>query len=181
MITDPMLTPIGTTGKPHGINGELNLLLDDDFTDSGLTPDDLRCVVMDVDGINVPFFIDSWRAKGTNNVLIKIDGVDNEIQAKELANKTVSALKEDVETMEVVGEDDGFYATDLIGYSINVDHQAIGVIADIEDSTENALFIIKRNYSDKPLYIPIAEQFITGINPDTSTIDMTLPEGLLNL
>ncbi len=176
-----MLAHIGRTGKPHGINGELNLLLDEEFVDCGLTPDNLRCVVMDIDGINVPFFIERWRAKNGDNILVKIDGVDNEIAAKELSNKSVSALAEEVADMTRSDREDGLYATDMIGYNVVDNGLTVGEIVDIEDSTDNALFIVRRPDSDKPLYIPIADSLISMIDTDNHTVGMDLPDGLLNL
>ena len=55
----------------------------------------------------------------------------------------------------------------------------IGEIVDIEDSTENALFIIKSG--DNVVYIPIADEMIEDVISDTKTIVMNLPEGILDL
>lgn len=180
MITDDILTPIGKIGKPHGINGELNLLLDDDFAFNGPEIDTLRCIVIDIDGINVPFFIDSWRAKSDVNLLIKIDGIDSDNEARRLGGKTAMALKEDYDPADGNGED-GLYAADLIGYTLIDDGTPLGTIEDIEDSTDNALFIISRPDSDKPLYVPIALQLITEIDQQNKTITMSLPQGLVDL
>ncbi len=78
-------------------------------------------------------------------------------------------------------DDDGFYAADLIGYTIvHADGRPVGKITDINDSTENALFIIQSpDGTDK--YIPIADELIDEINPENRYITMTLPEGLLDL
>lgn len=56
----------------------------------------------------------------------------------------------------------------------------MGTITDIEDSTENALFVINRP-DGQPAYIPIADELIDEINPEERYIVMTLPEGILDL
>lgn len=181
MITGEMLAPIGHTGKPHGINGELNLFVNDRFLDSDISLDDLRCIVMDVDGIFVPFFIGKLRAKGFDNLLVKIDGIDNEKDAKELASKTVYALTDEYNPSSTQNGKDGLYAEDLIGFAVNDEGKHLGVIEDIDDSTDNALFIISRVDSDKPLYIPIADDFIDNIDIEKKIISMSLPQGMTDL
>ena len=59
MITPDILTSIGTFFKPHGIKGEISATLDYD-----IDPSELRCIVLEIDGIIVPFFVDSRRPKG---------------------------------------------------------------------------------------------------------------------
>ena len=56
----------------------------------------------------------------------------------------------------------------------------MGVITDINDSTENALFIVELP-NGKSTYIPIADELIDEINEEEKYIVMTLPEGILDL
>lgn len=174
MITRRQLTEVGRTIKPHGINGEIAATVD-----PILDLDNARCVVLDIDGIYVPFFVESWRSRGSEAVLLDIDGVDDEKAAKALCGKDIYALNEDVEHP---GNDaDGFYADDLVGYSIiDATGELIGVIAGIDTSTVNTLFEVKRP-DDTKIYVPLADEFIIAIDPDKSTITMELPDGLLDL
>lgn len=178
MITCDQLTPIGHTIKPHGINGEIATAIDNDVDLSGL-----RCLVMDIDGIFVPFFINSFRPRGPEAVLLAIDGISNEREAKDICPKTVYALKTDIGELnkENTDNDDGFYAEDLIGFHVVVGGNGIGEITAVDDSTENYLFIITPNRPGKPLYIPVADEFIDEVDPLNHTIAMSLPNGLLDL
>jgi 16S rRNA processing protein RimM len=74
MIVRDQLIAVGRFNKAHGVNGEVQATLD---IDADLLPR-LRCIVTDVDGIYVPFFIASHRSKGAQSVLLTIDGIDNE-------------------------------------------------------------------------------------------------------
>ena len=49
----------------------------------------------------------------------------------------------------------------------------------MDDSTENALFVVENE--GKTVYIPISEDFITEIDEQGKTIEMDLPEGILDL
>lgn len=181
MITRVELTDIGRTIKPHGINGEIATAINQD-----MDFERLRCVVMDIDGIFVPFFINTVRPRGSESVLITLDGINDEKEAKELCGKTVYALKSDLsaiaETREPDDEDDeeGFYAEDLIGYKVTADGMSVGEITGVDSSTDNLLFIVANDKGDTA-YIPVADEFIINIDTDSHIIEMSLPHGLLEL
>ena len=165
MILKEELTEIGRFGKPHGIQGEINATVDDD-----VDVDAINRIVVNIDGIYVPFFIRSIRVKRLDSVIIGIDDINNEDQAARFTNLDIYALISDNIREVPNNDDDGFYAADLIGYTI--------VYAD--GRPENALFIIQSpDGTDK--YIPIADELIDEINPENRYITMTLPEGLLDL
>lgn len=180
MIRDSELTLIGRFNKPHGVSGEIAATL---FYDD-LDLRSLRCIVVKVDAINVPFFLTELRPKGRETVLLSIDGYSSDESVAVMTNKDIYALS--TELREAIGEDeeedDGFYAADLAGYTLlDGSGATIGTIEGIEDSTANVLFIVRRPGSDKEVFVPVADEFITDINPDTRTIVMQLPEGLLSL
>ena len=79
MIFESDLRPIGKLLKPHGICGEITALLMDDI--------DLRqlsCIILQLDGIFVPFFLRVVRPKSSETDLVLIDGVNDEAQASSL-------------------------------------------------------------------------------------------------
>ena len=57
MIRQDDVYKIGRLGKPHGIHGELSLQFADDVFDRT----DADYLILDVDGILVPFYIDEYR------------------------------------------------------------------------------------------------------------------------
>lgn len=181
MILQSELSPIGRIGKPHGINGEMTLILDDVALDAEIDVGELRCVVIDIDGINVPFFIESSRPKSSGSLLVAIDGIDTDVDAKTLAGKIVHSLREDFDPAAMLETEDGFYAADLIGFQAYEEDTLLGVIDDIEDSTENALFIIARADTEETLYIPIADELIVEIDAENRRLYLDLPDGLLEL
>jgi len=175
MIENKELIEIGQLGKPHGIKGELNAVIDESV-DIGR----LEKAALDIDGIYVPFFFNSIRPKRRDSVIVEIDGIDSEEKAAKLVNKTIYAfIADDVKTEDE--DDGGLYASDLIGYAIvHADGRKAGVITDINDSTENALFIVELP-NKKSAYVPIADELIDEINEEEKYIVMTLPEGILDL
>lgn len=174
MIEEKELVEIGKFGKPHGIHGEINVYLDDD-----VITDRIEKFIVNIDGIYVPFFIESIRPKRIDSVIVAIDGINNEQQAAALTNHEIYALVSD--EVKEMPDEDGMYASDLIGFTIvHANGQPVGVITGIEDSTENALFIVGLPGGEST-YIPIADELIDEIDTDRKYIVMTLPEGLLDL
>lgn len=190
MILRTELKEIGRLQKPHGINGEINV-------QSQLDADELaslRCVVLEIDGIFVPFFISASRPKSAQTSLLKIDGIASEAEAAKLCPAPLYALRDDIRRLEATDseseedsedeEDDeeGFYAEDLIGYTVESDDGLLrGEIVDLDDSTDNYLFIV-RDQNGRRLMLPVADgSMIEDVDPERHHILLSLPEGLLDL
>ncbi len=175
MITDDEIILAGKFNKPHGINGEIAATLD---IDADLA--DVKCVVTDIDGIYVPFFIENVRPKSADTVLLSIAGIDNETKAAALSNHPIYLLRDDVDDIDD-GDEDGFYAEDLIGYTIVDDRrEAVGKITDYNDSTENVLFVVNTTDGNE-IFIPVADELIEEIDTEKKIIYMSLPEGITQL
>lgn len=175
MIDNKELVSVGKFLKTHALKGELNAVLDFDAESLDIS----FPLIIEIDGIPVPFFSESIRTKGQFGCLIKLDGINSADEAKLFVNQTIYLLKTHLQ--EITNEsEDGEYADDLIGYTIReVDNGLLGIIEDIDLSTQNALFIVNQN--NKTLYIPVADEFIIDINYDQKTILMSLPHGLIDL
>lgn len=168
-----MLTPAGEFNKPHGIKGEISASFDP-RVDVGA----LKCVVAEVNGLFVPFFIDAIRSRGADAVLLTIDGITDENEAKLLSRKPLYLLNGDA-ALAADDEDDGFYAEDLVGFSaLDEDGAVIGKIAGVDSTTANVLFVIDLPDGSEAL-VPVADEFIDGIDPESATITLRLPDGLL--
>ena len=169
MIRKEEVYKIGRLGKVHGIKGEISFLLDDDVFDRV----DADYLVLDVDGILVPFFIEEYRFKTDSNVLMKFDGIDTRERARELTGCDVYFPRALAES-----DEDNLSWAEMIGYSL-VDAQSgqkIGTIAAVDDSTINILFELE----DGRL-IPASEELITNIDTQKHQIEINLPEGILEL
>ena len=151
------------------MKGEVTLLFDDDVFDRV----DADYLVLDMDGILVPFFMEEYRFRSDTVCLVKFCDVDTQQRAQELTGTDVyfpRALAD-----EAAGEPS---LAALVGFDI-VDAatgQTVGRIAAIDDTTANLLFELE----DGRL-IPVHQDLITHIMTEHKTITMTLPEGLLTL
>lgn len=177
MITIDQLTEIGKFNAPHGIHGEIAATIDFDVDLAAL-----HCIVVEMDGIFVPFFINTLRPRNHASLLLTIDGITDEKQASELTNKLIYALSEEFpEDEEEIIDDDGFFAADLIGFDVkDVDEKLAGKIVDIDDSTENVLFIVDSD-DDKRILIPVADEYIEAIDAANRLLTVNLPDGFLDI
>lgn len=178
MINREELIEVGIYNKPHGINGEISATFDYD-TDA-ISP--LECYISEINGIFVPFFTESKRAKTGSTLLVKLEGIDSEKDAKMLVNRHIYALKKDFKysNNNELPDDDELPLDFFIGYDIISDTgNTLGTITDVDCSTENYLFIV--DYDNRQVFIPATEDFITDIDINNKTIIMCLPEGILEI
>ena len=80
MIKENEVYKIGRIGKPHGISGEVTLRFSDDVFDRV----DADYLVLMVDGILVPFFIEEYRFRSDEVALVKFEDIDTMDRAAEL-------------------------------------------------------------------------------------------------
>lgn len=162
MITAAELLEAGATSKTHGVSGEVACQIDVDFD-----WEQCRYFVFDMDGIFVPFFIETVRNKNTATKLVKFLDIDDEASARKLCNKTIYIDK-------TLAADSEQLALDyFVGFTV-IDQKlgTLGIIDAVDDSTANALFAI----GDR--LIPVCEEFIRDIDHAHKTLHTNLPEGL---
>ncbi len=168
MIRQEEVYKIGRLGKAHGIKGEVSFQIDDDVFDRT----DAEYLILSIDGILVPFFMEEYRFRSDSLALVKFCDIDTQERASELTGCDVffpRALAE---------EDDTPTLTSLVGFDIieAKGDKKVGTIAAIDDSTANVLFELE----DGQL-IPASGDLITDINTKERTIKMEIPDGLLEL
>jgi 16S rRNA processing protein RimM len=169
MIRKEDVFKIGRLGKSHGVKGDISFPFDDDVFDRV----EADFLILDIDGILVPFFIEEYRFRNDTTAIIKFEGVDSQERARELTGCDVYFPRELADSAE-----DGLSWSAIVGfYILEVKSgKVIGRIASIDDSTLNILFCLE----DGRL-IPATDDLITAIDQQARTITMHIPEGLLEL
>jgi len=172
MIRQEEVYRIGVIGKPHGVKGEVNFNFDDDVFDRV----DAGYLVLRIDGILVPFFIEEYRFKGQSVAIMKFEDIDSQERARDITGCEVffpRSLSDD--------DDDTLRWDDIIGYTLyNNAREKIGTVSEIDDSTENVLLTIKSE-DGREILIPAAGEFVTSIDNDSREMTVELPEGLLDI
>ena len=173
MIHKNEIFPIGKINKPHGINGEMSFTFTTDVFDT----ENAEFFIFEIEGIFVPFYIESYRFKTDTTALLKLEDVENENQAREFNGQMIylPVSFQDKVREEDIGMDYfiGFKLTDeKIG--------EIGTVTAIDESTKNVLFIAE-NADAGEVLIPANDDFILDIDHEKKIIRMKIPEGLLDI
>jgi 16S rRNA processing protein RimM len=175
MITKDEIIEIGKFQKTHALKGELNALLDvdEDYAADG------NPLIVEMDGIFVPFYAESVRPKGSESCLVKLKDVDSQELAQQFVNKNIYALRSELVNYYDVPEDE--IVADFVGFKIVDRHIGeVGTVADIDDTTANVLFVVNRPDGSTVL-IPVADEFIESIDTDAKLIYTSLPDGLIEM
>ena len=169
MIRQEEVYKIGRLGKAHGVKGEVSFQFDDDIFDTT----DADYLILDIDGILVPFFMEEYRFRSDALALVKFCDIDTLQRASELTGCDVyfprSIADEGTE---------GPSLAMLVGFDIvdASDNKVVGKIASIDDTTQNILFELE----DGRL-IPASDELIDDIDTEQQIIKMNIPSGLLAL
>jgi 16S rRNA processing protein RimM len=168
MIRLEEISPIGVFGKTHGIKGEINLELNVDF-DLENTP----YIIVDIDGIFVPFFINNYRYKSDTVALVQFEDIDTEERVRPFFGKKAYVKKEVLDD----GEEDELSINYYVGFTmLTPQRTVIGQIVEIDDSTANVLFVL-----DNDALIPVGAVEVLDLDPDRHTMIVEVPEGLLDI
>lgn len=173
MIRKEELFKIGKFTKPHGVKGEITLLTQYE----GLETMDEPYIVCEMDGIFVPFFVESFRIKSNSALLVKFECLDSDEAVRPFVNREayISLTAIDPEEM---GEE--MLWEDWLGYRVFDEREGeLGTIMAVDTSTVNVLFRI--DHKGRELIFPAAEELVHSVNEDEKIIWVKMPEGLLDL
>lgn len=173
MINKDKCILLGTLAKPHGTKGSLLIrfsgLKAEEFRDKGL-------VFIEIDGLPVPFFVESFQEKTDVSAILKLEGIDSETKAREFAGCSVFVMKDQVKgkTIALAG------TTEIRGYRVSDIHLGfIGFAEKITNLPTNPLLLVKRN--DKEYLIPVHENIIRYIDKKQGLIQIDAPDGLFEI
>lgn len=170
MIKKEEVYKIGVINKPHGVKGEVSFTFTDDIFDRV----DCDYLILLMDGILVPFFIEEYRFRSDNSALVKFEDIDTAEKARMFTNVEVFFPMKYVEEQDEVTSWNYF-----VGFVVDdVNHGTLGVITDVDDATMNVLFVIESEDGNEVL-LPAHEEFILDIDHKKKRVKVNIPEGLL--
>lgn len=170
MIKEEEVYKIGKLGKAHGVKGEIQLQFDDDVFDRV----EAEYLILRLEGIMVPFFMEEYRFKSDEVALVKFDGIDTQERARQLTGTEVFFPRE----LADGDESDELSYAQLVGFTLvnDADSKEVGTIAFIDEQTMNIMFELE----DGTL-IPASEELITDIDTENKKITVDIPQGILDL
>ena len=153
--------------KSNGTEGGLVM----SFLD--IVPEDIDLqepVFIEFDGLPVPFYFESFTPKGNNRALVRLTGVRNLKDADELAGADVYAdyFEEDEEE-------------DFTGWTVqDPDGRQVGIVSAHEDIPGNPCLWVKKADGEDVL-LPLHEDLIQDVDESRKILQLTIPEGILDL
>ena len=170
MIKKEEVFKIGIINKPHGVKGEVSFTFTDDIFDR---VEDCDYLVLLLDGILVPFFIEEYRFRSDNVALVKFEGIDSTEKARTLTNVEVYYPVKFMDDQEEISSWNYF-----IGFRVeDIHHGCLGTVVDVDDATKNVLFVIENG--DEEVLLPAHEEFILDIDRKKKILKVDIPDGLL--
>jgi len=163
---------LGHIVKKHGLKGELSILLDVDYPEDYT---ELESVFVEVNKQLVPFFIEYLQLNGDRGI-VKFEDVDDLPVAEQLLKSALYLPAENLPALE----EGQFYYHEVVGYTV-VDKSLgeLGPISEIfEFPTQDLLGV---TYQSKEVLIPINDDIILRINHDNQTMEVNLPNGLVDV
>lgn len=169
MITEDSVYRIGTVTRTHGVKGEVSVSFTDDVWDRT----DTDYLILRIDGILVPFFMEEYRFRSDTTALVKFVGYDSVGDAQELCGTEVLFPHE---LAAAPADGDEYTWRYFTGFRVkDVEAGDLGRIDSVDDRTQNVLLHVG------DIMIPAAEEFIRDIDHKARVLTMSLPQGLLNL
>ena len=173
MILDKDVFQIGYIKKLHGTDGEVEMSITDDIFDRV----DADYLFLKVDGLYVPFFIEEYRFKSNETVLMKFDGVASMKQAEAIVKCGVyfphELVRDDVEaplTWNV-----------LTGFTLRGKKEGeIGRVVGVDDSSANILLAVAKNGGGE-LLLPFHPDLVEDYSEKERYVTLNIPDGLLTI
>ncbi|UPT65450.1 MAG: ribosome maturation factor RimM [Sphingobacteriales bacterium JAD_PAG50586_3] len=163
----------GQITKPIGLKGLMQLKLNTDFRRLYNRIDTL---FVEVAGNPVPHFVIKITPKGNDMVLLEMEDIETEADARQLTNAKVYVT---VDIMPTLGTLE-FYHHEVMGFTVvDTEKGELGPVVEILDIPQQSVVAV--SYKSKEVLIPLAGHILKGIDRAAKTITVTCPEGLIEL
>jgi 16S rRNA processing protein RimM len=165
---------LGKIRKAIGISGEMVIRLNTDYPETILKK--LESVFLEIEGKRIPFFVEKTKRSDHNEIIVKLDMVNDPDQARYYTNARVFTKQKEFHSEE----SDKMDLSVLKGFILfDTSLGKIGRIEEVVMYPNNP--VLKILGKKEEILIPVQEELIDQLDPDMNRIYMTLPKGLLDL
>jgi 16S rRNA processing protein RimM len=125
-------------------------------------------------GSTIPYFLESAKAKSAEETWVKLEGINTKEAAAMLLQKNAWLTEADfnrhVKPNATIA---------LLGYTVVENGKEIGIISEIIEQPHQVLCAVM--VQEKEALIPLNESTLKGIDRKKKTVNVTLPDGLLEI
>ncbi len=163
---------LGYVIKPHGLKGEVSVLLDVDYPE---VYKEMESVFLEIDRRLVPFFISALSLSG-DRAVVRFEDIDTFEQAESIKGCALYLPEDELPEMD----DDQFYFHEIIGFQV-IDDAAglIGTVKHVYDSGKQDLLAI--DHGGTEILVPVIDEIVKRVDRENNTLYVTLPDGLLDI
>lgn len=135
-----------------------------------------RLLIAEIEGLKVPFRIESREERGRGLLAVRLNEVENESDARPLIGADVFFAPEHAEERE---SSDTHSPGCMVGYkTYDKTEGFIGTVERVDDSTANTLLYLK---GDGEIIIPFNGDFLLKLDHEKRTLLLDLPEGVTSI
>jgi 16S rRNA processing protein RimM len=125
-------------------------------------------------GSTIPYFLESAKAKSADETWVKLEGINTKEAAALLLHKNAWLCEADfnrhVKPNATIA---------LLGYTVIEKGKVIGIISEVIEQPHQVLCAVM--VQEKEALIPLNESTLAGIDRKKKTVNVTLPDGLLEI
>lgn len=164
---------LGSVVKPHGLKGAVTVFID---ADDPNRYKGLDVVFVEIHNTLVPHFIQKTEPKNNGQMIFHFEEFDHVDQANAIAKAKLflplAALP------KLTGKQ--FYFHEVIGWdAVDQAYGKIGSIVEFNDQGAQTLMVV--NHEGVEILIPLLDEFLVEVNRESSTFNLDLPEGLVEM
>jgi 16S rRNA processing protein RimM len=164
---------LGYIAKLHGFKGEVSLFLDVTNPEDYAT---LDALFIELNGQLTPFFVTTIKLKNKGFAAVKLEGVDDEVDARLLLRKSVYLPAEILPKLSGTR----FYDHEVVDFEV-VDEVfgSVGKLVTVVDLAANPLLQIMNG--EKEVLIPLIDGLVKSVDRKNKQLIIKAPEGLIEL
>ena len=164
---------LGKIAKPFGSKGQVVVILD---VDTPLNYKKLESVYIDLDGEQVPFFIDSVELRPGQKALFHFEDVNSAEEASVYIGREMYLPLDLLPALK--GKK--FYYHEVRGFSvIDAVHGNIGTLVKVIEFPHQSMLQVL--FHDKEILVPLVDEVILKVNRKLKKLHIRAPEGLIDL
>ena len=158
--------------KPHGVKNEFLSILD---TNNPEHFQNIEIIFVEIDNTLIPYFINNIRISG-KQAIIELQNVNFDMITKLLVGSSLFLQKELLPKLP----GNQFHSHELEGFSVyDKEKGNIGFVEEVVDMDYQA--ILKINFNDKEILIPVADEIIKKVDRKNKHIEIEAPDGLIDI
>ena len=164
---------LGKITKLFGYKGEVNLFLDTDTPQNYYT---IESVLLEVQGELIPFMIQSIKQKNKNNLVVSF----HHISPDEISSYVNSSVFLPLSKLPPLSGNK-FYYHEVKSYTVmDSKHGLVGKVNNFyENPGHDIMSVINEN--NQEILIPVVDQFFKDLDRENKIINISAPEGLIEL